>query len=332
MSPSTSKRLRTRLNRLAVGGAAALCATVLAAGPALAAPTVRTAAALPGFGLYPESLTQDPTTGDLFVSAYGDGSVLRVPAGGTQASVFLPSGTDGRTHAAGVKADRSGRLWVSGGTDRSVTVYDDTTGIRVARFHIPFASGGVNDLTFGPDGTAYLTDSFNPAVYRVTPQQLAAARAQGADTPLDAWRDLTGTPADYTQHSGINLNGIAYVDGGALLTANTTTGALYRIATDTGEVTAVPGISLPGADGLAYRDGKLWAALNRTNTLVRLTVTAAARSVGQDAVLNSTALQIPTSVLRSGDHLLVTRSQYDKGGPFGAGTPVPFTLAEVDGF
>ncbi|MEV0415207.1 superoxide dismutase [Streptomyces sp. NPDC050448] len=330
MSPSTSNRLRTRLNRLAVGGAAALCATVLATGTALAAPTVRTADTLPGFGIYPESLTQDPSTGDLFVSAYGDGSVLRVPAGGTQASVFLPSGADGRAHAAGVKADRFGRLWVSGGTDRSVTVYDDTTGVRVARFHIPFASGGVNDLTFGPDGTAYLTDSFNPAVYRVTPEQLTAA--QGTDTALDTWRDLTGTPADYTQHSGLNLNGIVYVDGGALLTANTTTGAVYRIATDTGAVTAVPGISLPNADGLFYQAGKLWVALNRTNTLVRLTVSSAAQSVTQDATLSSTKLQIPTSVIRSGDRLLVTRSQYDKGGPFGAGTPVPFTVAEVDGF
>ncbi|MFG2663820.1 superoxide dismutase [Streptomyces sp. NPDC048387] len=332
MSPSTPNVLRTRLNRLALGGAAALCATVLAASPALAAPTVGTAASLPGYGLYPESITQDPASGDLFVSAYGDGSVLRLPAGGTQASVFLPAGADGRSHAAGVKADRSGRLWVSGGTDRSVTVYDDTTGVRVARFHIPFASGGVNDLTFGPDGTAYLTDSFNPAVYRVTPQQLTDARTQGTDTALTTWRDLTGTPADYTQHSGLNLNGIAYVDGGALLTANTTTGALYRIATDTGAVTAVPGVSLPNADGLHYEDGKLWATLNRTNTLVRLTVSSAARSVAQDAVFTSPSLEIPTSVIRSGGHLLVTRSQYDKGGPFGAGTPLPFTVAEVDGF
>ncbi|RPF44543.1 6-phosphogluconolactonase (cycloisomerase 2 family) [Streptomyces sp. Ag109_G2-6] len=332
MSVTSPNRFRIRLSRLVVGGTAALCATVLAAGTALAAPVVRTAASLPGFGLYPESLTQDPSTGDVFVSAYGDGSVLRLPAGGTQASVFLPSGTDGRAHAAGVKADGSGRLWVSGGTDRSVTVYDDTTGIRVARFHIPFASGGVNDLAFGPDGTAYLTDSFNPAVYRVTPQQLTQARTQGTDTALDTWRDLTGTPADYTQHSGLNLNGIAYVDGGALLTANTTTGALYRIATDTGAVTTVPGVSLPNADGLSYRDGKLWVALNRTNTLVRLAVSPAAQSVTQEAVFSSSELQIPTSVLRSGHGLLVTRSQYDKGGPFGAGTPVPFTIAEVDDF
>ncbi|MFV8132218.1 superoxide dismutase [Streptomyces syringium] len=330
MAPSAGTRFRTRLNRLAVGGAAALCATILATGTALAAPTVRTADSLPGFRIYPESLTQDPTTGDLFVSGYGDGSVLRVPAGGTQASVFLPSGADGRTHAAGVKADKSGRLWVSGGTDRSVTVYDDTTGVRLARFHIPYTSGGVNDLAFGPDGTAYLTDSFNPAIYRVTPRQLTAA--QGTEAPLDTWRDLTGSPADYTQHSGINLNGIVYIDGGALLTANTTTGAVYRIATDTGTVTAIPGISLPNADGLHYRDGKLWVALNRTNTLVRLTVSTAARSVTQDATFSSPELQIPTSVIRSGDRLLVTRSQYDKGGPFGAGTPAPFTIAEVNGF
>ncbi|MFK8907865.1 superoxide dismutase [Streptomyces sp. YS-3] len=330
MSLNAGTRLRTRLNRLAVGGAAVLCATVLTTTTALAAPAVQTADTLPGDKVYPESLTQDALTGDLFVSAYGDGSVLRVPAGSTRASVFLPAGTDGRAHAAGVKADSLGRLWVSGGTDRSVTVYDDTTGVRLARFHIPFASGGVNDLTFGPDGTAYLTDSFNPAVYRVTPRQFAAATT--TDTPFDIWRDLTGTPAAYTQHTGLNLNGIVYVDGGALLTANTTTGALYRIATDTGAVTALPGISLTNSDGLFYQDGTLWAALNRTNTLVRLKVSYGARTVTQDAVFTSPDLQVPTAVIRSGGHLLVARSQYDKGGPFGAGTPVPFTVAEVEGF
>ncbi|GAA2057537.1 hypothetical protein [Nocardiopsis rhodophaea] len=310
--------------------ATTLGAAALAAVPASAAPSVNTAYTLPGDHVYPESITQDPHTHDLYVTSYGDGSVFRIPAKGTDVEVFLSSGTDGRYHAAGVKADASGRLWVSGGYDGSVTVYDDATGERLARFHIPFSGGGVNDIAFGPDGSAYMTDPTNPAVYRVAPDELDAAR--GTDTKLAVWRDLTGTPASYAQGSGLNLNGIVFTDGGALLTANTTTGDLFRIDTGSGEVTRINGVSLVDADGLYYEEGTLWAVLNRSNTIVRLSVSDAARQVVQEATFNSADLQVPTSVIRAEGRLLVTRSQYDHGGPFGGSTPDDFTIGEVTAF
>nr|BFE83741.1 hypothetical protein GCM10020093_063420 [Planobispora longispora] len=52
------------------------------------------------------------------------------------AQVFLPPGADGRRTANGLKADRSGRLWV---TDSStgVSVYDTRSRRLLARFEVP---------------------------------------------------------------------------------------------------------------------------------------------------------------------------------------------------
>jgi Cu-Zn family superoxide dismutase len=47
--------------------------------------------------------------------------------------------------------------------------------------------------------------------------------------------------------------------------------------------------------------------------------------------LTDPALQIPTTLARHRGRLLVVRSQFDKGGPFGPGVPETFTVARVDG-
>ncbi|CAM4381805.1 hypothetical protein [Nocardiopsis rhodophaea] len=64
---------------------------------------------------------------------------------------------------------------------------------------------------------------------------------------------------------------------------------------------------------------------------MRLSVSDGARQVVQEAAFNSADLQVPTSVIRADGRLLVTRSQYDYGGPFGHGTPDDFTIGAVTG-
>jgi hypothetical protein len=48
--------------------------------------------------------------------------------------------------------------------------------------------------------------------------------------------------------------------------------------------------------------------------------------------MTNQALQLPTTLTSSAGRLYVVRSQFDKGGPVGPGTPqIPFTIASVHG-
>ncbi|MEU9476803.1 superoxide dismutase [Streptomyces sp. NPDC048191] len=85
-------------------------------------------------------------------------------------------------------------------------------------------------------------------------------------------------------------------------------------------------------DGLELSGRTLWAAHNRTNTLTRWRLSPDGTEAHLTRTLTDPALQVPTTLARTQHGLLVVRSQFDKGGPMGPGTPTPpFTVARVTG-
>ncbi|MFD4569231.1 SMP-30/gluconolactonase/LRE family protein [Streptomyces sp. NPDC058467] len=310
--------------------AAATSTAVSAATSTAASTAVSTAFELPDDRAYPEGIAADPRTGDLYVGSYTTGAVYRATPGRRTAEVFLPAGADGRSTANGLKVDRAGRLWVTDSTS-GVDVYDLRTRALLARFDVPGdAPRFVNDLAVTADGTVYLTDSVREVVYRVTPAQLAAAR--GGRATLTTAYDLSGVVAPHPS-GAYTLNGIAAQDG-YLLTVDMTAGALYRVDLATGDIrqVALSGGDLVNGDGLELVGGRLWAALNGTNTITRWRLSANATAARLEKSVTDPALQIPTTLVRRNGRTLVVRSQFDKGGPMGPGTPeTPFTVAWVHG-
>ncbi|WP_328788914.1 MULTISPECIES: SMP-30/gluconolactonase/LRE family protein [unclassified Streptomyces] len=329
---------------LAPAATAALAATMavtltLGATPAQAhAPAgdarISTAFTLPGGKVYPEGIAADPRTHTVYVGSYADGTVYRARPGRPEAEVFLPSGTDGRRTANGLRVDALGRLWVTDST-AGVAVYDTANGSRLAHFEVARGAGApahfINDLALTPDGTAYLTDSVRGVIYRVTPEQLAA----GSGTLTEAY-DLSAAlrprPA-----GGFSLNGIvADRAGHYLLTVDMPEGDLYRVDLRTGAVRRVDlgGGDLKAADGLDLSpDGTLRVAHNATNTLTRWQVCADGTRARLTRTITDPSLQIPTTLAHTPGRTLVVRSQFDKGGPMSpdSGTPTTFTVAAVRG-
>ncbi|WP_052230025.1 SMP-30/gluconolactonase/LRE family protein [Streptomyces sp. CT34] len=305
---------------------------------------ISTAFTLPGDRAYPESITADPRTGDLYISSYVTGTIYRATPGHHTAQVFLPSGTDGRTTANGVKVDRSGRLWVINSTT-GVAVYDLHTRHLIARFDVARTGTGagagagaakpfVNDLALTPDGTAYLTDSSRAVIYRVAPHQLAHAATHGRHAALPPAYDLSGTlPKDPT--AVYTLNGIAAAPSGRyLLTVDMTAGTLYRVDITSGAIrqVALHGGDIRDGDGLELRGTALWATHNRSNTITRWRLSDDDATAHLERRLTDPSLQTPTSIVHSRGRPYVTRSQFTKGGPMGQGTPqIPFTVATVNG-
>lgn len=107
-----------------------------------------------------------------------------------------------------------------------------------------------NDVTLAPDGTAYVTDSFSPVIYKVASDGTASVLAK--DTV-------------HFSSPNFGLNGIVYHPDGYLITANTGQGKLYKVDLQNGNrVSEITGTgSLPG-DGLTILNNDLYVVTGGT--------------------------------------------------------------------
>src|SRR5262249_38393513 len=118
--PVVTDEGETMIKRLALGLA------VLAAAPLAAAASQETRLhVLPGATAFPESIGTDPQTGLYFTGSLIDGTVYRGTLTASEAQVFLPAGSDGRTNVAGVKVDDQSRVWIADAFKGRVLVYGE---------------------------------------------------------------------------------------------------------------------------------------------------------------------------------------------------------------
>ena len=93
------------------------------------------------------------------------------------------------------------RHWIAGGPNAILAVVDPTSATTLAVFKVPTdAPSFLNDLAIAPDGSAYVTDSFRPILWRIRTQVMGP-------TTLEPWLDLRTTAIRYLPNE-INLNGI----------------------------------------------------------------------------------------------------------------------------
>jgi sugar lactone lactonase YvrE len=295
------------------------------AAPAQADPSWPSSYALPDATAYPESIAYQPGGNAFFVSSYGNGNVYRGTLDSPTTSVFIP-GDSAHTSATGVKDDGHGHLYVLRPTAAVVDVYDDTSAALEAE--LPTASYGanglLNDVALAPDGTAYITDSYRPYVFRVR-------QTAGGGYTLDKWLDLTGSVFTYTTGTGIaglNANGIAVTaDGGYLIVNQTNSDALYRVTIASGAVAKIDqgGANLGDPDGMNFGPNQvLYLAGNAANTVSELTFNADWTTATLTSQLTNSLFEQPSSALPVGDRLLVTEFQHDVSTP-----TLPFTVSSL---
>ncbi|MFJ5261671.1 SMP-30/gluconolactonase/LRE family protein [Streptomyces sp. NPDC088387] len=328
----SSIRMHRRL--AALGLAAAGLLTALSGGPSATAAvqgvTVQDAIALPGDDAYPEGIAVDARNGDTYITSFQTGAVFKAAAGATQAQLWLPGGTDGRTAAMGTDVDPQGRIWVT--DSDGVTVYDTATKSRLARFVTPTPGKSVlNDLDFTPNGSVYITDSTRQKVYRVSKIQLDDAITHGFPSrTLTTAYDLTGLVDPYPEGT-IALNGIESNETGSfLITVDMSSGDLFRLDTKTGKAHQVKVVgdapSLISADGLLLEKDKLWMAHFGTDSVSRLVLSDNGMTATiEDHVVDKSLLH-PTTLVRRAGSIHVIRSQFGL-------TPVtlPFSVAKLSG-
>lgn len=182
---------------------------------------------IPRPGLYPEGIEWDVKRQRFLVSSAAEGSVTAVYDDGTTSMV--DSG-DGLTSTLGTVIDQArDRLLVTVADfaavddpnrpgEAKLAIYDLASGRRTHLVDLGgLRPGGrhlANDVTVDPAGNAYVTDSFTPVIYKVTPDGQPSVVV---DDPR------LGSP------EGIGLNGIEYDRHGCLFAANAGRDTLFRI-------------------------------------------------------------------------------------------------------
>jgi len=274
--------------------------------------------------VFPEGIAYHEGSRDFFVGSTNGGAVYRGNElrGNRQIKPFLPAGSDGRTTAIGMKVNSAGQLFIAGGGTGGIWVYDTDLGELLGSFNTGRTNGFLNDVALAPDGSAYFTDSLVPILFRLAPD------GQGG-WELEEWLDLNTTPIQYVQ--GFNLNGIDITpDGMYLIVVQSNTGKLFRIATDTKEVTEIVlagGDRMTAGDGILLDGQMLYVARNSLNLIVQLRLNASFTGGQQVGSFTNSAFGFTTTITKADNRLLVVNAQFNRRG---TNDPVlPFTVASV---
>jgi len=212
-------------------------------------------------GLHPEGIEWDGERGRFLVSSVTRGTVTSVMDDGSHQTFVEDTSI---TSSIGVHIDGANdRLLVANSNlaatgDTSVTgraklgAYDLASGERIYMADLGALVDGrhfANDMTAGPDGSAYVTDSFSPVIYRVSPD----------GEPSVFLRD------ERLGGEGFGLNGIDYHADGYLVVAMAGDRTFYRVPLD--DPGSATEISVPepiSADGIVFRSPTELAVVGTT--------------------------------------------------------------------
>ncbi len=205
--------------------------------PGAASASAPVSIALPGDRAFPENIAASHD-GTIFIGSLGSGGVYRVAPHSKEAKVWIEPGAFGTHSIFGVLADdKTNTLWVCsndltispgvtvGGSDgvSALKGFDLKTGEGKVSVALAGKPALCNDITIGPDGAAYVTNTAAPQILRLAP---------GAQK-LEVWfTDPSLQPA-----SGAGLDGLAFGPDGNLYVDRYNPGDLYRIVVKNGKAT-----------------------------------------------------------------------------------------------
>src|SRR5688572_9250794 len=294
-------------------------------------------ATLPDGVRFPEGITANPASGDIFVGTFDVGTPNNTLLRFDRRGRLEASRSFGTTPLLGLEFNpNDGKVYIAAVGDFS------GTGSRIVRIAanfnantaieevapipaigapaprvVPNPDGSVDTITFGnaarvPNaltfdraGNLYVSDSFQGAIFRIENPAACAPTCVATTLAHDPLLATAGFPP-------FGANGIAFNgDGTALFIANTGDDRVLKLDIASGQVT-VFAESINGADGLAFDDrGRLWVAANQADELVALNENGrvVAKLGDFEGIRKNGApdgLLFPASIVILGDDIFVT--------------------------
>lgn len=196
-------------------------------------------------------------------------------------------------------------------------VYSLDTRTSVADFDTGL-TGFLNDVTVNPqNGDVYVTDSFQPTIYRFTAAQVAAGK--GTPEKITISPEVAVSPVGSNPPKPFNANGIRFTpDNKYILFDDLNDAALYRMTVppagkpDQRQITkvAVTGGSLGDADSLEWGGKTLYVADNGGERILNLTLSQDYTTASIVKATTTPTFHTPTGMaLAPGNQLLVANSR-----------------------
>ena len=210
----------------------------------------------------PEGVAFDGRTRRFFATGLLGGQITQIDAATGEERVFFTS--EAPLQFSGAKVDEvHRRLWVCAsdirGPKGGLHLFDVDSGALLRHFELS-SSGICNDVCLDADGVAYVTDSFQPVIYRVDARDGSAGEFV-RDAQMAAPMGQFG------------LNGIVVTpDGQAIIGGFTSPSKLFLIARDapervrqielSGDPFGHPDPNFTGADGIIFLGDTLYVIHN----------------------------------------------------------------------
>lgn len=289
----------------------AFSSSMIAAAPAKAFPDV---IPLPN-GFQPEGIA----TGKghtFYVGSIPTGAVFRGDLRTGEGEVLVPAQED--RAAIGLKYDeRTGLLFVAGGTTGFAFIYDGETGTDQGAIQLTTDMPRfINDVVITRDA-AYFTNSMQPELYRVPLANNGEPLLTSETIPLSG--DYVFTPGEF------NANGIAATpNGDTLIIVNSVDGLLYNVDPDTGEATLIDlgGETVPNGDGILLQGKTLYVVQNQLNQIAVVELNSELTEGTIVDTITDSDFRVPTTIARFGNSLYAVNARF--GTP-----PTPDTEYEV---
>lgn len=210
-------------------------------------------------GFIPEGIEYDQANGRFLTGSLAEGTIFEIERDGSVVPFIRDPDL---VSSVGIEADEPRDRLLVANSDRAafggdaagqakLGVYNLTTGERLAMVDLGAVLGTqpkyfANDVTVDGGGNAYVTDTMNGVLYRVTP-----------DYQASVFHRFTNLP------DGSQLNGIVYHDGGYLLVVAGQNTYKVPVANPAGTTQVNVTNPVGGQDGIVWAaDGRLVATSN----------------------------------------------------------------------
>ena len=257
-------------------------------------------------GNNPEGVAWDNRSESFFVGTVGSGAIYRATLRDATLHPFItPDPAAPADSAVGMKV-AGGKLFVAGGATGSIYVYAIRTGTLLARFETG-TGGFLNDLAVTDKGDVYVTDSFRPLLWHLTPSMIRS----GSGTPesINVGPEIAYTPGQF------NLNGIVSRSGGReLIVVNTFSTSLFRIGIDPAntaarKITKIHAPTLAG-DGLLMDEGRLLVVTGSPAAVTVLKLSGHDLRARVERVLTDPSLLGSSTIARAENRYLVVNADF----------------------
>jgi hypothetical protein len=266
--------------------------------------------------VFPESITR-AQDGTLIFGSLGKPILYRAAPGSSTADPWIH--LDGeKTVSLGVLADTASNTLYACVVDQvsdaappaqpqrrsSLRLFDLRTGAAKGRYPLAGDNNTCNDISIGPDGKAYITDTPNGRVLRLTGGEL--------EVVVDDKVRLAG------------IDGLTFL-GRDLYVNTVMTGHIYRVPLGTdGKAGALVDMQLSrplaGPDGMRAQGNVIYVAENQGGRVSALRISADRAEV----TVLKTGYQTPTGVAPAGDILWVSEAKFNYQRDPKLGNPNPF--------